>query len=88
VRRRSVEAVLLLGQNFWGQIGDGTNTARLTPALVAGDLRFRQVVTGSDHSCAVTQNHRVYCWGQNRDGQVGDGTHTDRLSPVLVTVQK
>jgi alpha-tubulin suppressor-like RCC1 family protein len=72
------------GSNFYGQLGDGTNTRRLKPVPVAGALRFRQVSAALGHTCAVTPDYRVYCWGFNGGGALGDGTETDRLKPVAV----
>jgi alpha-tubulin suppressor-like RCC1 family protein len=42
-------------------------------------LRFRGVVAGQSHSCALTLDRRAYCWGANDAGQVGTG---DRI-PVI-----
>ena len=72
------------GDNFLGQLGDGTTTDRLTPVAVAGGLRFREVSTGFVHTCGVTPDDRAYCWGLNASGQLGDGTTTNRLTPVAV----
>lgn len=74
-----------------GALGNGTTFQRRTPRLVAGGLRFRQVVAGAahsgataSHSCGVTTDNRAYCWGSNDRGQLGDGTKTTRLKPVAV----
>jgi alpha-tubulin suppressor-like RCC1 family protein len=72
------------GNNFYGQLGDGTTTTRLTPVAVAGGLRFRQVSAGAAHTCGVTTDDRAYCWGFNQVGQLGDGTTINRLTPVAV----
>ena len=45
----------------------------------------RQVVAGSDYTCALTLNGLVYCWGLNSSGQIGDGTTTNRSSPTPVS---
>jgi alpha-tubulin suppressor-like RCC1 family protein len=39
-----------------------------------------QVVTGSVHTCALLENHRVKCWGGNMAGNLGrgDGFPTDQ----------
>jgi alpha-tubulin suppressor-like RCC1 family protein len=72
------------GNGFFGQLGNGTATDRLTPVAVAGGLRFRQVSAGTDHTCGVTPGNRLYCWGANTYGDLGDGTTTPRLAPVAV----
>ena len=70
------------GDNYWGEIGDGSTTSRLVPVRVAGD--FASVQVGARHSCGVTTTHAAYCWGDNAAGQLGDGSGVARSSPVAV----
>jgi alpha-tubulin suppressor-like RCC1 family protein len=76
------------GNNFKGQLGDGTTTRRLTPVAVRRGLSFRQVRAGGfAHTCGVTTNDQAYCWGLNNEGQLGIGTSgfaQRRLRPVAV----
>lgn len=73
------------GGNFFGQIGDGTRTARAAPAPVAGELRFTQITVGNYHTCGVSTSGEGYCWGENYpSGKLGDGTITDRAVPTHV----
>ncbi len=78
------------GGNGYGQLGDGTTTARSTPvavsqgALPAG-ATIRQVAAGSSHTCVIASDNKVYCWGYNSYGQLGDGTTTNRSTPVAVS---
>jgi len=72
------------GRNVEGQLGDGTQTLRLTPVAVAGTRRFRQVRAGDNHTCAITLVDVAFCWGWNGEGELGDGTTTQRLTPVRV----
>jgi alpha-tubulin suppressor-like RCC1 family protein len=76
------------GSNWGGQLGDGTNTSRLTPVPVSPMLPalvVTAVATGGGHTCAVTREGAVWCWGDNRHGQLGDGTTTSRRTPVAVS---
>jgi alpha-tubulin suppressor-like RCC1 family protein len=51
------------GRNVEGQLGDGTNTDRLTPVPVSSGLRFIQINAGGNHTCGIATNERAYCWG-------------------------
>jgi alpha-tubulin suppressor-like RCC1 family protein len=74
------------GNNWLGQVGDGTTTDRLTPVDVSGlTRRVRSVSGGGGHTCALTTGGGVKCWGLNVDGQLGDGTRGERLTPVDVS---
>jgi alpha-tubulin suppressor-like RCC1 family protein len=74
------------GNNFFGQLGDGTVTRRLKPAPVAGARQFGVLSAGGMHSCAVTLDEVGYCWGRNVDGRVGDGSTTARrLRPSAIS---
>lgn len=75
-------AVKCWGINDSGQVGDGTTTARLTPADVSGLASGVVMLAAAYNSvCAVITTGTVKCWGQNA-GVLGDGTSTNRLAPV------
>ena len=74
------------GFNGSGQLGDGTNSDRLTPVAVAGGLAFTSLVAAGQHTCGLVSGGTAYCWGYNQQGQLGDGTSgTDRTTPVAVS---
>jgi alpha-tubulin suppressor-like RCC1 family protein len=72
------------GDNFSGELGDGTTIDRLRPVLVAGGLHFSTVSAGDNYTCGITTLQKAYCWGWNDQGMLGDGTTTDRHVPVPV----
>ncbi|MBN2116321.1 MAG: hypothetical protein JW730_07115 [Anaerolineales bacterium] len=74
------------GLNGEGQLGQGAvSQGSNTPLNVSGlTSRVTTIVTGSNHSCALTSSGGVKCWGKNANGQVGDGTTTLRAAPVNV----
>ena len=78
-------AVRCWGRNDKGQLGDGTQTDRLTPVPVGGLTDVRAISAGQKHTCVATLGGKAACWGQNADGQLGDGSKTDRLTPVAVS---
>jgi len=67
------KSVACWGVNLSGQLGDGTRVARAKPVAVLEVHGASQVVTGANHTCALTGD-TVQCWGLNLRGQLGDGT--------------
>ncbi|MFV8750681.1 hypothetical protein ACNOYE_09015 [Nannocystaceae bacterium ST9] len=70
---------LCWGDNFYGQLGQGTTTtvgdnetlATLFPIDLGGDAT--QIVAGRQHTCALLEGGDVKCWGRNLYGQLGTG---------------
>lgn len=80
-------AVLCWGDNGFGQLGDGTRTARRTPTPVSGlSSGVVAIAAGGLHTCAVTGVGDLFCWGENSSGQVGDNSTNFRVTPTRVPV--
>ncbi|MDC1420380.1 chromosome condensation regulator RCC1, partial [Euryarchaeota archaeon] len=78
------------GYNGYGQLGDGTNTDRLTPTQTSSLGTGRTVVAitaGYGHTCAILDDGSVSCWGRNNYGQLGDGTSTQRNTPTAIEIE-
>ncbi len=73
------------GSNYYGELGDGTTTQRLSPVAVVGLTDVVAIAAAYYHTCALTSTGGVKCWGLNSSGQLGDGTTSLRLTPVDVT---
>jgi alpha-tubulin suppressor-like RCC1 family protein len=82
---RSDGTVWSWGNNYNGQLGDGTKTNRLTPVQVSGLTGVAALVAAGDHALALKNDRTVWAWGGNSDGGLGDGTTTSRSTPVEVT---
>lgn len=73
------------GNNFRGQLGDGSEINRPSAVPVSGlGSGLSAIATGASHSCALTTGGGVKCWGANGNGRLGDGSETDRLTAVDV----
>jgi alpha-tubulin suppressor-like RCC1 family protein len=78
------------GNNFRGQLGDGTSgsgTNKNTPVQASGLTDVVAVAAGSNHSLAVKSDGTVWTWGSNSQGMLGNGTSgtgTDSNVPVQV----
>lgn len=81
--------VLSWGENFYGQLGDGTNDNRYSAVSVktptGGVLRgVKAIAAGYYHALALKRDGTLRAWGDNADGQLGDGTFHDRKVAVRV----
>jgi alpha-tubulin suppressor-like RCC1 family protein len=73
------------GENASGQLGDGTNNGRSTPAA-AGVTGVAELVAGGSHACARLTDGGVSCWGDNSANQLGlgAGMNGNRAAPMKV----
>ena len=75
------------GFNTSGQLGDGTQTQRLTPVTVAGlpgGKTVSAIEGGFAYTCALFTDGTAACWGVNGNGVLGDGTAASRPTPAPV----
>ena len=73
------------GDGSFGMLGNGTTEARNTPTEVFGGNLFAPSMTlGRNHSCAVNQEGRTFCWGDQHVGQLGGPPAAFVSAPVGV----
>lgn len=73
------------GNNWAGQLGDGTTTNSAVPVSVVGIADAISVAAGGNNTCALLADGRVECWGNNWLGQLGDGSTANSSIAVPVS---
>ncbi len=68
------------GDNYSGQLGDGTTGQRTSPVEI-GD-GWRAVSAGMSYTVGIKADGTLWGWGYNAYGQLGDGTFEGRLIPT------
>jgi alpha-tubulin suppressor-like RCC1 family protein len=79
------------GENYFGQLGDGSTQDRQVPVPVRTARRgesetevWLEIAAGGAHSLARREDGTLWAWGCNDRGQLGDGTTKTSHLPVQV----
>jgi alpha-tubulin suppressor-like RCC1 family protein len=82
----STGTVYCWGANNQGQLGDGSTTRRLTPAL-SMMTGVQRLSAGAEYTCGRSTTD-VQCWGDDEYGQIGDNGAggTTQKSPVSLGI--
>ncbi|HQB09061.1 MAG TPA: RCC1 domain-containing protein, partial [bacterium] len=75
------------GNNYYGQLGDGTNIDKNIPVQIGKESDWSFVSAGNNFTCGI-RNGELYCWGDNEYGQLGDGTQEKSNKPIKVDDKK
>jgi alpha-tubulin suppressor-like RCC1 family protein len=74
------------GRNYSGQLGNDTNTLRVTanpaplPVVLPTATTATALTAGDSHTCAVLNTGAVTCWGSNRYGHLGNTTNSGTVT--------
>ena len=77
-------ALRVCGSNFYGQLGIGDTTSRLTFVQVSSVTSATAVACGESHTAVVLSDGTVRTFGYNAFCQLGVNDTTSRLTPVQV----
>lgn len=72
-----------LGNNQYGQLGNGGSTSAAAPVAVAVGRVYQRLAVGYQHACALDSTGQAWCWGF---GAAGDGSTSNEPRPTPVAV--
>jgi alpha-tubulin suppressor-like RCC1 family protein len=80
------------GDNEFGQLGDqgvwrNGLAGPATPVRVFNFENVESISAGTDHTCAINGNGRMWCWGRGTYGQLAIGTSSDHAVAQPVVFQ-
>jgi alpha-tubulin suppressor-like RCC1 family protein len=75
-------ALFAWGNNYAGQLGDGTTVDHRTPSYVENFLsEVTFAAGGNSHSLGVKVTGELFAWGNNYDGQLGLNSEINQSAP-------
>lgn len=76
------------GSNSHGQLGNGeSGPLKIDGAPVLGLANVVSLAAGDQHSCAIVEGGKVFCWGNNEYGQLGAGTDAPTIVATPIEVK-
>lgn len=74
--------VVAVGENGYGQLGNGRNDDQTTTITVPAWGSVKAVAAGGEHTVAIRSDGSVVSAGSNTHGKLGDGSNIRRSTPV------
>ena len=72
------------GNNWAGQLGDGSRGNTSVPVKIDSDIGWRAVAPGFAHTVALKTDGTLWAWGNNCCGAFGDGTLISTNAPLQI----
>lgn len=72
------------GENTYGDVGDGTTTARSSPVQIGALTTWLRIASNGHTKLAIKTDGTLWGWGKNDLGQLGTGNTTNYSSPVQI----
>ena len=76
------------GYNYYGQLGDASNTQRASPVRSERRRKWVSVSAGNYFTLGVKADGMLWAWGYNYYGQLGDGTAIDKNTPLKTILER
>lgn len=74
------------GDSEYGQVGNGSTSFVMSPAVLGKSQHFAQVSAGANHSLGIGDDHNIYGWGDDGFSQVGATSTTNKITtPTRIT---
>ena len=81
------------GRGNNGQLGNNSYRSSNIPKVVKGMngkgvlSGITQISGGRFHTCALSQNSKIFCWGNGENGRLGNGSYQESKIPTLVVTR-
>lgn len=73
------------GSNSYGQLGDGSTTAKIAPLQIGTGTNWKSISSGNEHSLGIKKDGSLWAWGRNLYGQlIGNGSFEDQYTPLQI----
>ena len=81
-----IGTVMCWGTNLDGQLGNPNQSNPTEPQVIfhPDNLSWEKIEAGAEHTCALDEIRKIYCWGQGKYGQLGYGGWEAKFTPNLV----